>query len=223
MSAAVRTLEMQTGEVTVSQSQIFRYMGLGGAKPDNTLAALTADCLAAFESVVRYKVRYAVLPVGMEENGISFGAFFAPGGDIVKHLDGCDKAIAFVATTGMEVEIQRKRAAVASPAQALVFDAIGTAAIECFCDALCELWQKEYSLGFLRSRFSPGYGDLPLELQKSLLEFLCSRRIGVALSDALLMIPQKSVSAFVGIGETGGADSIAECSRCKGGDCQFRL
>ena len=50
-------------------------------------------------------------------------------------------------------------------------------------------------------RYSPGYGDLPLSVQPALLDALdAGRRLGVTLTESLLMVPMKSVTAVVGIG-----------------------
>jgi len=52
----------------------------------------------------------------------------------------------------------------------------------------------------LTSRFSPGYRDLPLTLQREIFTLLePSRRIGLSLNASLLMSPSKSVTAIVGI------------------------
>ena len=49
-------------------------------------------------------------------------------------------------------------------------------------------------------RYSPGYGDFPLEAQRELLGILDTpRAIGVSLTDTLLMAPSKSVSAVIGV------------------------
>ncbi|MCR5275107.1 MAG: Vitamin B12 dependent methionine synthase activation subunit, partial [Clostridiales bacterium] len=48
--------------------------------------------------------------------------------------------------------------------------------------------------------FSPGYGDLPIEVQKEFLPLLdAERRLGITLSDSYLMSPSKSVTAIIGI------------------------
>ena len=155
-------------------------------------------------------------------NGVDLGVFFAPGRSLVKNLKGCDQAILFAATIG--AELQRKRAAVASPSRALVLDAMGTAAFESFCNALCDKWSREFSGSFLRPRFSPGYGDLPLALQRPLLSWLDrGRKAGIYLTDALLMVPQKSVTAIVGIGQTGCTARLHDCTSCDKPDCGFRL
>jgi len=63
-----------------------------------------------------------------------------------------------------------------------------------------EIRQELASGEGLVSRFSPGYGDLPLDYQRTLLSVLdTSRKIGVSLTDSLLMVPSKSVSAIVGV------------------------
>ena len=143
---------------------------------------------------------------------------------LAKNREGCQKAILFAATLGTQIDRQRRRAAVTSPARALVLDAIGSAAIEAFCDQLCSEWEEKYPDLRFRPRFSPGYGDLPLEFQKKLLEVLDSKRkAGIVLSDALLMIPQKSVSAIVGMGHTGCTMRFHDCSACSKKDCAFRL
>ena len=49
-------------------------------------------------------------------------------------------------------------------------------------------------------RFSPGYGDVPLSLQRDVLAVLdAQRKLGITLSDTFFMTPCKSVTAFVGI------------------------
>jgi len=54
----------------------------------------------------------------------------------------------------------------------------------------------------LVSRYSPGYGDFPLAAQRELLSLLdAPRKVGVSLTDTLLMVPSKSVSAIIGIKE----------------------
>ena len=50
-----------------------------------------------------------------------------------------------------------------------------------------------------RPRYSPGYGDVPLEVQKDFFRLLPCTRIGLTLMDTLIMAPEKSVTAFVGI------------------------
>ena len=52
----------------------------------------------------------------------------------------------------------------------------------------------------LVKRYSPGYGDFPLEAQRELLALIdAPRKVGVWLTDSLLMVPSKSGSAMIGV------------------------
>ena len=81
----------------------------------------------------------------------------------------------------------------------------------------------------IKPRFSPGYGDVPLEIQKDIVMLLdCAKRIGVSLNDSLLMSPSKSVTAFIGLQEPSGkmdkreVKSTNKCAACAKTDCDFR-
>lgn len=203
---------------------VYRYLGLRGTEPDEALASLTERSLREFREIAQFSACYLVLPCRETEQGVDFGAFFAPGESLKRNLRGCEQAILFAATAGVETERQRRRAELSSMAQAVVFDAIGSAAIEVFCDWLSDGWRRDYPGFVLRPRFSPGYGDLPLETQKTLLSTLdAGRKAGVSLTESLLMLPQKSVSAIVGLGKTGCEARHGDCSLCEKRDCEFRL
>jgi len=68
---------------------------------------------------------------------------------------------------------------------------------------------------YLTDRFSPGYGDLPLEVQPALLEAAQAHRIGVTAAPSLMMIPQKSVSALIGLSDRPQMARIRGCAFCR--------
>ena len=224
LDGPVQIIEYAPQQIEIPRQSIRRYLGMARAQLDETIEGMIQGCLAEFLQAAQFKACCRLLPVKAQEGGLDFGAFFAPGKGLAKNLAGCPQAIVFVATTGMVSELQRKRAAVTSLAKALVLDAIGTAAIEQFCDLLGQQWAAELRGQYLRPRFSPGYGDLPLALQTPLLGALgAQKNIGVTLTESLLMIPQKSVSAIVGVGRVGCTQHRTDCSACDKQDCAFRL
>jgi len=88
-------------------------------------------------------------------------------------------------------------------AEALILDACAGSAIENVCDNFCADLAALAAPDYLTDRYSPGYGDLPLEHQKVLFSALnITRRIGVTLTESGLMLPQKSVTAILGISPT---------------------
>ena len=83
-----------------------------------------------------------------------------------------------------------------------MLQAIGAERIESLCNIFnTELATKMNSQDKkLAPRFSPGYGDLPLEIQSDIFRVLnCSTKIGLTLNKSLLMTPTKSVTAIIGI------------------------
>jgi len=210
-------------EITIDPQQVLRYLGMGGKPSEPQTAQLVDECIAEFAAVANYCLCWVTADIVVDRQGVDFGAFYAPSIRLAQHLKNCKQAVLFAATTGMAAEQQRKRAQVASPAKALVLDAVGTAAVEALCDRFCADRRAELEQS-LRPRFSPGYGDLPLQLQRELLACLDShRKMGLTLSESMLMVPQKSVTAIVGIGDDGCSGLTQSCENCEQRDCQFRL
>ena len=91
-----------------------------------------------------------------------------------------------------------------SPAKAFMLQAIGAERIEALCDIFeQDIKQELTNNGYtVKPRFSAGYGDIPLELQRDIVSVLdCQRKIGITLNESLVMSPSKSVTAIIGIKE----------------------
>lgn len=113
------------------------------------------------------------------------------------NLEGCSKIVLFAATVGAEVDRLILKYSKISAARSLILQAMGSSAVECWCDDVNEII-KEY--GELKPRFSCGYGDLPLSMQRDIFAALdLTKRLGINLSEDLFMTPTKSVTAIVGI------------------------
>jgi cobalamin-dependent methionine synthase I len=121
---------------------------------------------------------------------------------LAKNLDSCGEIVLFAATVGLGIDRLCARYASVSPAKALFFDAIGSERVESLCDAFCKDLKDKERGGFTRPRFSPGYGDMPLSVQKEIFRALSpERHIGASLRESLIVSPAKTVTAIVGIGK----------------------
>ena len=139
--------------------------------------------------------------IGFMDDGIvDFSFVKTKSCSLTKHLSGCTEAVVFSATIGVLCDRLILKYSKLSQAKALCFEAIGNQQIEALCNMFCSQLQEQYVNCSLTSRFSPGYGDLSLELQKDIFKILdCQRNIGLTLNDSLLMSPSKSVTAIVGL------------------------
>ena len=107
-------------------------------------------------------------------------------------------------TIGVEFDSWQRRLSVTSAADALLSQQIGLDAVEKVMDDLEEEIRKEVegnrekgTGNRLKRRRSPGYGDLPLELSRTILDELdAPRKIGVSITDSNLLVPSKSVTAI---------------------------
>jgi cobalamin-dependent methionine synthase I len=112
-----------------------------------------------------------------------------------------------------------KRAEIRDMLKAYTYQAVGAAMAEAWCDEVNEkivTEAKERGL-FTRPRFSPGYGDFPLEVQKDFEKILAMpKSIGVSLSESLLMTPTKSITAVIGL-----SDKATDCHRAGCEECSM--
>ena len=101
-------------------------------------------------------------------------------------------------TIGAEFDAWQRRLSVTSAADALLSQQIGLDAVEKVMDGLESKAkaQVEVEGRKLLPRKSPGYGDLPIELSRTILaELDAPRKIGVSITDSNLLVPSKSVTA----------------------------
>ena len=144
---------------------------------------------------------------------------------LVRNLTGCCGAVLLAATIGPACDMLVRRASITSAADSAVYQAAGAAAIEAFLDDYNDKLKASYEARglFLRPRFSPGYGDLKLEHQKDWFRLLdITKQIGIELTDSLLMVPTKSVTAIIGIGIDKSKTGCTGCKGCNRHDtCEF--
>lgn len=196
----IQVIRWPARQVAVPEAEILRYLGMGKQVPEARLQAQLQQVRSSFDAAVAYAACYTVVPVTHAAGGCQLGPLWMPGKSLARHLAACREAILLAATTGLAAERMQRRSMLLSPTVGLLTDACATAAIEAFCDALDEEWAQRYPGSERLARFSPGYGDLPLSCQPPLLELLQSARlIGLNLTASLLMLPQKSVSAIIGL------------------------
>lgn len=175
---------------TVDRREILRYAGC--KESIEGVERVLDECLAECENALAYRVCYRVLTA--ED-------FYRIFGENTR-LDGCAYAVIFAATLGLDIDRLIARYRNVSVTKSVLLQAIGTERIEGLCEAFCEdIKAQALAKGYCtRTRFSAGYGEFPLEKQKEFFTLLdCTRKIGLTLTDGLLMSPTKSVTAAVGL------------------------
>lgn len=210
----------------INKTEAIRYMGLGSSKPDTVIAAIIDECEKKLLDAIRPLYTYAVFDLNRRENGIEVKntPLLLTGKAVKNHLVGCDKAVLMAATLGIEADKVIKRYQISDLTFALAADALASAAIEQVCNAAEEEIKEKVAPLYMTWRFSPGYGDLPLDIQRSFLTVLnAQKRIGLTVTDSLIMLPSKSVSAIIGLSDQPIEKKRQGCAVCNlRSSCQYR-
>lgn len=207
----------------LNEKEVLRYLGLRGSSPSQELLEQIQRVGRQFLTAITPHHISRRYPIAVEDGAVLLDGFRIESRHLARHLHGCGDAYLFAATLGLPADQLLRRLALTDLSAAAVGQAICTALIEDYCDEVQhQLARQEALTGrFLRSRFSPGYGDFPLAFQRELFSRLdCSKRIGVTLTDTLYMVPSKSVTAVIGVGEEEGCRG--GCSSCHQTDCSYR-
>ena len=129
------------------------------------------------------------------------------GENIKQHLNGCKSILICTATLGEEFDRLLRKLQITDMTGAVILDSLAGEYLEKFCD------KKDFSLvqnaecvlsaeiGMQKLiRFSPGYGDFPLSVNRSIIAALnASTRIGIHITESLVLTPQKSITGIIGI------------------------
>lgn len=136
------------------------------------------------------------------------------GFSIEKHLEGCSRVAVMGATLGAAVDDLIRKTQIVDMAMAVIIDCGASVLIEYVCDKFEEHIKSQIS-GYTTSRFSPGYGDYPLECQRDIVRCIDGqRKIGLFVTSDSLMIPRKSVTALIGISDNPVTGHLATCAEC---------
>ena len=196
--------------------EVLHFLGWRGTPVDAPLLAQIRDLCDLAVREVRPRMAERRFPLAPD--GSLAGTSMTPkGNDVRAILAPCREAVLLASTLGAESERLLLRMQAKDAAQALLLDAVLSAAIEAVLDAREEALRGELAAQgrYLTDRFSPGYGDMPLAQTREICEVLGAQRaIGLTVSAGGVMIPRKSVTAILGISDVPVARRPAGCEGC---------
>ncbi len=187
-------------KIALNEREAFRYMSC--KFPDEQMKQLFEECLSECAGALSYKACWREFPLLFCGDEINLGFARTKSRALFTNLKGCGKIVLFAATVGHEMDRLIKKQSLLSQSKSVCLQAIGSERVESLCDTLnAELKEQYKKQGFLlKPRFSPGYGDLPLSLQREIMPALdCAKLLGISLGENLMMSPSKSVTAIIGV------------------------
>ncbi len=195
--------------------EIARYLGIRGKALDPQGAAWADQCQGELAQAVTPRHLGRRLPLTL---------FQGQSRDLDHHLRHCREGILYAVTLGPEADRLLRRWSAQSMAKAAVGQAVCAAWLDDLCAAYCATLEQDLAPGeYLTPPFSPGYGDWDLAAQQTVLDRLqAPKRLGLSLTGGGMLVPEKSVTALVGISDRPEEACGQKCMRCRKTDCPFR-
>ena len=200
----------------IPMREALHYMGWRGTPVEPGLLEQIQALIDLAEREVQPHV--AMRCFGIDGDGRLDGTSLIPQGEDVKRmLSGCHEAVLLAATLGAGSERLLLKVQARSSAQAVLLDAVLSAAIEAVCDAQEAALRSRIMADelYLTDRFSPGYGDMPLGQTREICAVLAAEKtIGLTVSGSGIMIPRKSVTAIMGVSRAPVSRRPSGCAAC---------
>ena len=202
----------------VNRKEVERYLGYRGLTTiDEKMQSVIEDCIREMEEAMTPRCIYKTFPIEWDGESCEFAGIRVEPGNLTRNLKGCKEIVMLAVTIGPGADRLVKRSEIRDMLKAYTYQAVGAAAVEAWCDEVNErIKQEPADKGlYTRPRFSPGYGDFPLEVQKDFERILeMPKSIGVSLSESLLMTPTKSITAVIGLSDRATDCHRAGCEEC---------
>ena len=174
-----------------------KYLGYLDNQVDSNTEILLNECLKELEQVIpkfmyqRYTLTHHPLTIKELNLTINYP-------DLIDLFDSCDRIVIIACTLGLQLDQQLRYYSKINLTKMTVMDALASSYIEIKCDE----YEAKQNFGKRTFRFCPGYGNVPLELNKNLANALnCSKHIGLTVQESNLLLPQKSMIGLIGLGD----------------------
>ncbi len=208
------------------EREIIRYLGYKKILPDEQVMSLIHQCMEEVAHIAQPRHVYRRFALTHVATGqMQAGGVELVSNSLERNLRDCDEVIFFAATLGHEVDRLMERYLRLNITKAAVLQSTAAEAVECYCDDCQKKIEADVAKEglFVRPRFSPGYGDLSLDVQPAFLRALNAQKtIGLFLSEGGVMQPEKSVTALMGLSKIRTGCVTQGCEVCSKKDCIFR-
>ncbi len=218
--------------IKINKNEVLRYLEYKGQNIDSDLYSKIENCINETKEKINPRYTMGVYSISktneegkkiinLDNTNLNFVSK-----DLFSLLENCEECIIFAATLGLEIDRQIKYNSYLDLTKSIIMDACATTAIEEYCDLIQESIEKSIieQEKYITNRYSPGYGDLSIEINEDISNLLDARKkIGLTISTSKIMIPRKSVIAIIGVSDIKTIDKIKSCSNCSNiNNCKYK-
>ena len=227
--AKAKSMRVDPRQITINQNELFRDLGYKVDQQSDHLRQLGQKLVEEGYEKADLSCGFTIHPIDKMDphaNEIRIGqAIFKPGAIILKQLQQSSHLAIFVATAGSSItnwyNDYSEKGDIFSQ---FIADAIASHIVEKTAELVeTEIAREAKASGYsITNRYSPGYCDWTVAEQQILFSLLPENFCGISLTESSLMLPIKSVSGIIGIGESVQKTEY-QCAICTMENCFRRI
>lgn len=187
----------------MDKKEILRYLNYKNQILDEKTKIYLNESIEEVEkySNIRYTYKiYKIKSISEEIIQLENSEIQLKGKSINKLLINCNKVIIFAATLGINIDKKIKYLEKINLAKGIIFNTTSSVYIDEICDEIEKELKLKYKSHIFTRRYSPGYGDLKLNIQHDILKELnASKSCGIYTDEYNNLIPIKTITALIGI------------------------
>lgn len=179
-----------------------RYMRVPADFRDEELIQTVSNAFSGLEKIITPRCVWGRFHIIHFDGGIELEGAYIYSNDIARLTARSNECYLLAATLGHEVDRQITIAQQKNMLDGLALDACASVRIDAYIDSYIknEISASLHDGEFMTSRFSPGYGDLDMNVTEDILAILnAGKHIGLSVTRSLMMSPVKSVTAILGL------------------------
>lgn len=179
-----------------------RYMRVPPDKHNDELILTVQNAFAKLQEFITPRFLWGRFHVLHIDGGIQLEDTIIHSRDISRLTSRGDECILIAATLGHEADRQIAIAQKKNMLEGLALDSCASVIIDSCIDSFIqnEIVPSLRENERMTHRFSPGYGDLSMNVTEDIIAILdAAKRIGLSVTRSLMMSPVKSVTAIAGI------------------------
>lgn len=219
----IELFKPRMSDLRIDLKEIHLLLGYGEHTPDEDISTCISDIIYTLQKIcnpVGCVVIEESKPIDKEHIQIG-NSIFSTGKIITSAMRKADKIAIFTASVGKEFDAWCSKLKKDDDILGLfISDAVGSVLAESTVSYIIRHLEKEAKYAGLKitGNYSPGYCDWELPEQKKLFSFFPDNTTGITLTESCLMLPVKSVSGIIGIGENVEKKPYG-CEVCKMAHC----
>ena len=214
--------------LSIPKKEVLRYLGHKNQEINGNIDRLIDETIEEAKELIAPKKVVARYRITIKDTGVYLDNtnLVLTGEDIKNHLKYSKDIYIMAVTLGSVIEKKIAYYEKIDLTKAIILDSCATTAVEEFCNYIEEDIKKiaeNENMG-ITFRYSPGYGDLPIDIQKVFLDTLnATKVIGLTVSRHNLLMPRKSVTAIIGLIPKDKELNKRTCEVCSNYEnCKFR-